>query len=523
MTQAQKYPTLKEVMRDLTIFFKKDQGAQLTLADFTVIAQGRWQYFLENWDFIKNKIQDRISSSFDGPTKTAATSQFVSFSELISGSRSSSSNPLSNPNVLSRYADLLENMFLGDIPLTIFEQQIVEKDIDRISRLSRDDFLSMRERIKIVQDKMADGMGLGDSTYDELYERVGGSQIVAFRFDDFSVLITLIGLMDTVTDLIPMKSVMNQKPDPFLNIRNILNNPSIPMDTYKTGFLVPFPAGATLERLALKYLGNADSWMEIVVANGLKYPYIDEVGERVYLTVNGIGSSVIIPLSSNSDNFAIDDEIFVGSSARALSKRKILKLEKDKNNDQLILTLNGDPDLDNYTVNQRAFVFHYARNTVNSSLFIMIPTKGIDAFPINAQETWFTKSLPQDLKQMGVDLAISIDNDLILDNTGDFKLVYGLSNAAQAAKLKFEVVLGELIRNPNSGMQEIIGKYRNNELTQSIMTTIIESALGGDDRFNGINGLGIVVLNNAVYVNVSLSLAGSSTAMPLTFQLPKGN
>jgi hypothetical protein len=522
MTQVLKYPTIKEVMRDIVLYFKNDQKASLSLADFATIAQGRWWFFLENWDFMKGQIQSRISLLPNGPPKTLATSQYVSFSELISGSRSSSTNPLLNQNVISRYADLLENMFLADIPLTLFEEQVVQKDIDRISRLTRDDFVSMRERVKIVQDKMADGMGFGDSTYDTLYERVSGPQIVAFRFEDFNVLVSLMTLMNTITDLMPMKSVMDQKPDPFLNIRNILNNPNIPMSSYKTGFLIPFPAGATLERIALRYLGNADSWMEIVVANGLKYPYIDEIGERVYTLVNGIGSTVIISMSY-VDGFAIDDEVFVGSNAKPLSRRKILKIEKDKNNDQLIITLNGDSDLDNYVVNQGAFIFHYARNTLNSSLFVMIPSRGVDAFPINAQETWFTKSLPQDLKRMGVDLAISVDNDLVLDNNGDFKLVYGLNNATQAAKLKFEIILGELIRNPTSGIQEIIGKYNNNELTQSIMTTIIESALGGDDRFNGINGLGMVVLNNATYINVSLALAGSNTAIPLTFQLPKGN
>lgn len=512
---------MADVYRDLTLFFKLDRNDPLALSDFKKIAEGRWEYFKENWDFVKSGYLARIKGLKDGPGKTAAITQYGDFDELVSGNRASSQNPLSNPNNLRKFKDLFDNILITDLQTSQAEQAIIDKEIQRIVQLQKDDFYQMRERVRITHDKLTDSMGLGDETYNDLLDRVSGPQIISFRFQDFKVLESLIELKNTVTGLIPTKFVSDERPDPFANIRNSLNNSAIPMGSYQTGFMVPFPAGGTLERLAAQYLGNADRWMEIAVANGLQFPYVDERGEKTLLLINGIGNTVIIPIDQ-SPNFGVDDEIFVGSAALPLTRRKIVKLEEDKNNDQLIITVDGKSDMQNYLTTQRAFVFHYKRNTVNSDKFIMIPTPGTLGFPINAQEPWFVKNLSQDLKNIGVDLALSADDDIVFDSTGDLQLVYGVANASQAANLKVKVKTKELLRNPLFGLEEIAGKFKNNEITNSLLLLLIETALGGDDRFDGTDGFGFTLTSNAVFINTSIKLAGSDTSIPLTFQIPKG-
>lgn len=518
-----KYPSLSNVMHDLTMFMKLQQNNPLTLADFTKIAEGRWDYFRNNWDFIKKNYLTRIAALPNGDVKTNATAQFNLFTELVISNRVSPQNPLSNPSNLRKFKDLLDQIRIDDLQITLAEQVIINNEVNRITTLRKDDFFQMRERVRITHDKVTDGMGLGDANYDSLYERVPSPQIVTFRFSDFQVLSSLIELKDTITSMIPTKFVSDERPDPFLQIRQSLKNPAIPMQSSTTGFMIPFPAGSTLERLAAQQLGSADRWLELATANGLQYPYVDEVGQRLPLLITGTGNTIIIALQG-SPKFAPGDEVFVGSDALALSRRDIISLTEDKNNNEIVIVLSGAADLDRYLTLQHAFLFFYARNTINSSKFIMIPTPGgAVGFPINVEDPWFVKNLSQDLRKLGVDLALSSDTDLVFDSTGDLQLIYGLANAAQAANLKVTIKTKELIRNPNFGLQEIAGKYRNNEITQSLVLLLIETAMGGDDRFDGTDGLSYQITDTALFISTSIRLAGSDSSIPLTFQIPKGN
>ena len=508
-------------MRDLTLFFKIDSNTPMSMADFPKIAEGRWDFFRNNWDFLKTDYLAKIRALPDGPAKTAANVQYSQFSELISSNRSSSVNPLTNKSTIRKFKDLLDNILINDLPITQAERTLIDKDVQRVVKLQKDDFYQMRERVRIVHDKTADSLGLGDETYNALFDRVGIPEIITFQFSNFQILSSLIAVKDTITSMIPTTMVYNERPDPFANIRNSLNNPNIPMNSSQTGFMVPFQAGTTLPRIASQYLGTPDRWLEIAIANGLEFPYIDEVGTRVFLVINGIGSLAIVDIVE-FPNFATGDEVFVGSSALGLSRRSIVSIEKDVGNGQLILTLDGANDLSKYTTVQRGFVFHYKRNTVNSDKFIMIPTQGAAGFPINAREPWFVKNLSQDQKNLGVDLAVSDDSDLIFNNNGDLQLIYGLGNATQAANLKFKIKTKELLRNPDFGIEEITGKFKNNEISESLLLLLVETALGGDDRFEGTDGFGYTMTETEIFINTSIKLAGTSSSIPLTFQIPKG-
>lgn len=518
---TKKYPSIADVYRDLTLFFKLDSGIPYSLADFTSIAEGRWDYFRNNWDFIKQGYLDRINLLPDGPVKVNARVQHTQFGQLIDSNRASSQNPLSNRNNLRKFKDLLEIILVEDLDVSQAEQSIIDKDLQRISNLQKDDFYDMRERVRITHDKAADSMGLGDQTYDKLFDRVSGNQIITFRFDNYPILSSLIDLMNQITLLIPTTLVKDERPDPFEVIRRAVNNPDIPINSSSTGFLVPFPAGSTLERLAQKYLGDPDRALEIATANGLKFPYVDEVGRKVFLLINGINNIVIISIDETT-NFFVDQEVFVGSDGKKLTRRKILSIEEDKNNSQLLLTLSGEHNMSDYVTTQRAYVFSYMPYTVNSDKFIMIPSGGSVGFPINAQEPWFVRELPNDTKNLGVDLAIGPDGDLVFDSTGDFTYVYGLANAAQALNLKVQTKAKDLVRDPAFGIIEAAGRYKNSEISNTLLTLLVESAIGGDDRFDGVDGLGYTITDTSVFINATIRLKGSDGSIPLTFQLPKG-
>lgn len=518
---TKKYPSLADVYRDLTLFFKKDSNTPYSLADFTSIAEGRWEYFRNNWDFIKESYYRKINLMPEGSVKVNAKSQYITFGELIDNNRASSQNPLSSRDNLRKFKDLLDIILINDLDISQVEQSMINEELRRISNLQKDDYYEMRERVRITHDKAADSMGLGDETYNTMYERVGVPQILTFTFDNYPIFSSLIDLMNQITMLIPTTLVQNERPDPFSVVRQAINNPDIFIGSATTGYLVPFPVGATLEKMAQKYLGNPDMWIDIATANGLRFPYVDEVGRKVYLLINGIANIAIVDIEE-SPNFYVNQEIFIGSNGKTLTKRKIINITEDKNNSQLLITVNGASNLANYTTVQGAYVYSYMPYTVNSNNFIMIPTQGDIGFPINAQETWFVKELPNDVKNMGVDLAISADSDLVFNNTGDLSLVYGIANAAQALNLKVQTKAKDLIRDPAFGIVEIAGKYNNSEITNVLLSMLIDNAISGDDRFDGIDGLGYTITNNSIFISVNVRLKGSSGTIPLTFQLPKG-
>ncbi len=516
-----KYPSLADVYRDLTLFFKLDQAVEFSLTDFPSIAEGRWSYFKNNWSFIRKKYIDSISALPNGPVKTAATLQEKDFNELVESNRSYSQNPLSSRNTFRRFKDLFEVILINDLEVSQAEQKLIDTEIQRINNLRKDDFYQMRERVRITHDKAADSMGLSDANYNALLDRVSAPQIMSFQFSSFSIFKSLIDLMNQITTLIPTEDVEVAKPDPFATIRQVLNNPDIPVASYTNSQIIPFPAGSNLERLASKYLGSPDKWLEIATANNLKFPYIDELGRKVSLLVNGIGSSLLVTLKEFA-NFAINQEVFVGSDGQKLTRRKVIKIEEDKNNDQLLLTLDGPSDLSSYTTTQRAYVFFYLLNTVNSSKFIMIPAPGGVGFQVNSQSPWFVKELPSDLQNAGVDLALGIDTDLVIDNTGDLKLSYGMANLAQALNLKVQIKTNELMRSPEFGIAEIAGNYKNSDINDSLITLLIESAIGGDDRFQGTDGIGYTITETSIFINASIRVAGAESSIPLTFELPRG-
>jgi hypothetical protein len=65
-------------------------------------------------------------------------------------------------------------------------------------------------------------------------------------------------------------------------------------------------------------------------------------------------------------------------------------------------------------------------------------------------------------KSLGTDLRITPTFDLALGNNGDFQIVQGADNVAQAIVLKLGYEKGELIRNPTIGVGLGIGsKFPN--------------------------------------------------------------
>jgi hypothetical protein len=191
----------------------------------------------------------------------------------------------------------------------------------------------------------------------------------------------------------------------------------------------------------------------------------------------------------------------------------------------IVVTLNGQDNLDAYTVTDQAYIRIYAPSTVNSNQFILIPS--ITQLPNDRQETvpWFLEKSPEDEKRTGIDLRIADTGDLLFTSNGDYALSYGLQNALQAVKLKLSTQIGELRFHQGFGIINVVGQ--NNQDTGSIRSAIVASLndqISQDPRFDRIEALSVnYVTDNTsaprFIVNMQVRLAGGSKVVPISFNM----
>ena len=518
------YTSLVDVFRDISLFTKLGNRQQYTLSDFPNIAISRWSYLRDNWNFLRDNMHNIVEGLPDNTTelsliKARTRTQLLQFSNLVHNNQNLNNNPLNNNSTFKTYDELFRLFLVNDLPLTQADFKEIQATEDRISQLSYDDFDNMRARVRLTHDTLVDGIGLGDSTYNNVYDRVGNSAIISAKITDVQTMLALRRLIAYIESLLPSTTAIQPVPDPFELIRNALNNPKIPLNSYTSGFIIPFPTGTSLERLASTYLGNPDRWMEIVIANGLQFPYIDEEGTKTFFIANGSRDTILLK-GSDYTEISIGMEVFIGSDAVSLQSRKVISVVYDQVIDATVLKVNGTANLSNLLVSQRAYVFYYRYATVNGAKFIMIPRAGTSGFPLRINEPYFVKELDPALRNMQVDLQLDTNGDIIFTKQNDVALAYGLVAASQAINLKIAIQLGELLQNPQFGTKSLAGTLTSATNPASAILLMLNKMIAGDARFAGTRDVQITSNGNTINVTATVLLAGNDVVIPLTFTLP---
>jgi hypothetical protein len=391
----------------------------------------------------------------------------------------------------------------------------IVRDINNTRQLTRSDFEKMRDDLVGFSNKMTVLLGAGSSATNLTY---GLDAIVPIKDSptdtDWEL---LFALNDSVMALDSLAATGDGEPSEPQRLMDVMasfaRGSGMAFQVPVSKFAVPFPYGSTLESLASQYLGDPNRFLEIAALNGLKEPYVDDVGFDLYLLINGQGSRILI---DNTADLYIGQRVSIGSNGATRVYRNILDLQKDINN-KLVVTLDGLPDLNRYRVCDRAFLHAYLPDTINSESLIYIPS---DEEPV--ENGYLTKDIPgiNTIDPMvvagGVDLLLDSDRNLVITEDGDSKYAIGLANIIQGVEIGFSVPQGKLLLHKSFGLPVKVGTSSADVSPQSIVSAV-RDMLSNDSSFSSIGAVTVRKQGAACSIDASVVVTGSSSPLPLSF------
>ena len=515
---------------ELKIWFNDQSGVDLTLADVQEVIPLRWVYFRENWEFILDSLTAKLNTYV---YPDILSDQINSLSELIRIQRNDANkrvNPFARSDILNTYYAVWENIEFTSIPLTKEESALANNKLSRIRRFIKTDFLNIRQSLVDGRNEIADTVGLSDTDYNTTFGRSSTPQLRAVRISDIADMQTFqqsIFAIDYI--LANTASLSTTNVDPFALARANANNPDIDIQTGLSGQLVRMFFGDSLQAIAARYLDDPERWIEIAVANGLKPPYVDEIGQTISMISNGSDSQLNIAKldgsgAPNIEKLYINQVVFLQSTAiKFPDQRAIINIREIPISGEIVIELNGEANLGLYQTIDNAHIRIFKPNTINSNFLIMLPQPDAVSQSSTKETPFFLASKSEDEKRAGVDLLLDTKNDLVFAANGDFQLNFGLTNAMQAMQLKMVSERGQSIRHPEYGLSSVIGvKNSDPNNIKDALITGINSMVEADERFSRIETLNVTIDQGSAIISLVVRLAGSGSLLPINFVINTG-
>lgn len=515
----------------LKFWFAIQEGSAVLLSHVSDLIPLRWTYFRDNWNFVKQSLINNTNVYSDPDLLHKQIEAMDYLITVEQGNSTSKINPFLNSDTYTSFYAIWDSTPISSVPLTREEEEIVLAKSRDVARYTKTDFTAMRHAFIDARDEIADITGTSDSTYNAAFYRSSIQQLRSVKIIDVEAMSNFQNAIETIDYILANGGYLpTAYIDPFALARQNAKNPELQIPSYQSGNLVKMNYGESLESLAKRFLGSPDKWLDIAVANGLRPPYIDEVGQALTLTSNGSGSQINLAKldgfgKPNKDKFYIGQPVFLQSNAEVfVNQRHIISIREVPVSGELILELNGDPNLNIYKTIDNANVRVYQPNTINSNFMVMIPNLSAPSTLPSNEVPFFLLSSAEDEKRAGVDFLLNDNNmDLILTPTGDMALSYGLQNAMQNMTLKLSIEQGELFRHPSYGLTNVIGsKITNIDQQKQVLVTSITDMVNSDARYSGLETLNVQADNNAIKISLVVRLAGSGTLLPLNFSVNVG-
>lgn len=411
--------------------------------------------------------------------------------------------------------ELMDKIKPSELNLPPAIQRKITEERKRVRQLRRLDFEKTRDKFVEFAAQFADAVGAGNETFSATYGRQLVSATKTPTPDDFDVMFALNQTILEMNRLAASSAVDREQTTTMDALAGMASRSGIAFTVPTSKFAVPFPYGSTIEQLALTYLGDANRWHEIVALNGLRTPYVDEEGFDLILLTNGKDNQVTV---SSAASLYVGQQVWLSSNSTSRTKRRITNIDQVSPG-TVILTLDGDPDLDRYDVVAQAVLHAFLPDTVNSQMLIYIPS----SLP-PTEEDFRTKSIPgidefdRLIQVGGVDLLLTQKGDLAVTPDGDCRLSIGLANIIQQLKLVLTTPKGSLLHHPDYGLGIRPGASTA-DLDAKEMLSTLQTTLKGDPMFAGVSGVAISKAGPVLRVAMSVGIAGVNQTIPISVDI----
>lgn len=499
-----KYNDWFSVQTDLLIYMNIRNNTKLTLNLLYDIVVLRYTWLQQNWSKFYTKLQQIY---------TANDSILLQLNRDIT----SNNNIFLDIQNFIKYRDYLSNISEADLILTNNEKIIINNEKQRVLSLTLKDFENMKNYITDQTVLLSYKIGLG-ATDTETQNLRNVTYQPKIKNPDITDL-------DTINNLIILEQLIDSIIIEFKNKREItpnllqIGNNNIDASStvrinnlYKSYILVPFQA--SLENMALKYLGSSERIFELVSVNDLKPPYYDNIGTTIYLQNNLVNQTITI------DN-TLKNEIYLGAKIKLGSNTVREYFDVVENiqelNSSLIIKVTKQISL---STRHRAFVKIYKANTLKENDYVKIPIANISNYlNIPSPESVEFRQLDKALLSFGIDIGKDENtNDILINSSNDISLIAGIDNIRQAILNILKTNTNELEWHPMYGIPNFIGDYYYNNISESsLLADTIIANIKKDKRFVNVLVRNIENNNTAIKIDLLVLIQNASEYLPLSF------
>jgi hypothetical protein len=518
------------ILRQTVLLVKTLAGIATTVADLpNQLVQDFSSSIATSLNILQSSIRGSITDpktigALNGIVGLLSISEGLSLSAVTSGQlgtsaanniiTSPSMAPFSNP---AGYYTLLSQVPLSSLSLTTAQQNSVVNIINAASQTTVAQLKQYRQQILNLGLALSNSFGTGSTLYNQLYNLPPPSTreqpITVSEYEILSAVYDVVASYDilTATTQIDDQNIGTAL-DYVAGLAATITGLTFNTPTSKT--LAPVPYGLSIEQIAARYLGDPNLWLEIATLNNLVEPYIDNTGFQYSLLSNAIGRQVVI---GDDADLYVGQTVYLLSNTQSMVARNITAIETLASSTSFLITLDGLANLDNFLLQDGAYLQAYLPGTVNYMQKIFIPSNlpVPDVGNVLPPPTTTGDPLTGLSK---VDWLLQENGDLALSGSGDFLYSYGLTNIIQALRIKFATKLGSVLLHQNFGLNIAPGisvaEVNMQDLYNSINTMITQ-----DPRFSGVQSLQIIQNGPDLTINLGITIPNQTGVFPVSFAL----
>lgn len=519
-----------DVIRRTALFIKDLIGAVKSITDLPgKILNDLKSTIAESLKILKSSISNDLSDSksigaLNSITSSSRPNEGLSRDAVSGGqigssaANASSLDPSNNVfNEPEKFYDLLKNVPISGLSISDSQSDAISGVIDDARNTTVDQLKNYRALILELCLQLSNNFGSNDSYYNKIYKKSYSNYrtnpVTLDEYDILKAFYDLVSAYDLLTATIDVNSLNTQNTLDY--VAGLASNSKINFNIPTSKKLMPVPFGLTIEQISARYLKDPSRWLEIATLNGLRDPYIDEDGFQLKLLSNGIDRQIIV---NNSDNLYIGQTVVLKSQTQQASARTILNIERLSDTSYLI-TLDGLADLNSFKLSEDAYLQAYLPGTINSQQKIFIPSN--KTATEDQRITPPSVTLKDPLSSVSkVDWLIQENGDLAINNYGDFRYSYGMTNIIQALRIKLGTEVGKVLIHPDFGLPIKPGTSTSDTVLKEIYNSI-SKMIKQDSRFSGISKLQLLLTRNTLTINLAVSIPGQTGIFPVSFEFAK--